>query len=94
VGPRPALRFITNTVAASAGYPLRFARALLLTEVCAESPSHEHMVMEAFRVVYEHEAEVRERQLSALDCLIYPQTYSGPILDMLKQWLEQKPLSD
>ena len=37
-GPRPALRFVTNTVAASAGDPLRFARALLLTG-CV--PSHQ-----------------------------------------------------
>ena len=36
--PRPALRFVTNTVAASAGYPLRFARALLLTGCM---PSHQ-----------------------------------------------------
>ena len=33
----------------SAGYPLRFARALLLTGVCAESPGHEHIVMERRR---------------------------------------------
>jgi hypothetical protein len=48
------------------------------------------VVMEALKVVYEHEAEVRERQLSALDRIIYHQTYSGPILDTLKQWLEQR----
>jgi hypothetical protein len=32
------------------------------------------VVMEALKVVYDHEAEVRERQLSALDRLIYHQT--------------------
>jgi hypothetical protein len=41
--PRSAIRFVTNTVAVSAGYRLRFARALLLTGVCTESPSHEHV---------------------------------------------------
>jgi hypothetical protein len=46
--------------------------------------------MEALKVVYEHEAKVHERQLSVLDRLIYHQTYSGPILDTLKQWLEQQ----
>ena len=46
---RPATRFVTNTVAASAGEPHRVARALLLTGVCTESPVHEHVVTEKRR---------------------------------------------
>jgi transposase len=53
-------------------------------------PVESAVVTEAFKVVYEHEEDARERQLSAHDRLTYHQTYSGPILDALKQWLEQQ----
>ena len=48
------------------------------SELAEVFPVESMVVMEALKVVYEHEAEVRERQLSALDRLIYHQTYSGP----------------
>jgi hypothetical protein len=40
--------------------------------------------------VYEHEEETRAKQLSVPERLAYHQTYSEPILTILKAWLEQQ----
>lgn len=53
-------------------------------------PMECHVVIHALEQVFEHEAEARHQQLSAQERLAYHQTYSGPILAELKQWLEQQ----
>jgi hypothetical protein len=47
-------------------------------------------VVDALKSVYEHEEEAREQQLSAPERLAYHQTYSTPIMEALKTWLEQQ----
>jgi transposase len=53
-------------------------------------PAESAVVIEALKVVYEHDAEVREQQLSVQERLAYHQTYSGPVMEALKTWLEQQ----
>jgi transposase len=53
-------------------------------------PAESAVVVEALQVVYEHDEEAREQQLSAAERLAYHQTYSEPILTTLKDWLEQQ----
>jgi transposase len=48
------------------------------------------VVTHALQQVFEHEEDARARQLSVEDRLAYHQTYSGPITDALRQWLEQQ----
>jgi transposase len=53
-------------------------------------PAESAVVVDALKVVYEHDADAREQQLSAQERLAYHQTYSGPIMQTLKTWLEQQ----
>jgi transposase len=53
-------------------------------------PAESAIVMDALKSVYEHEEAAREQQLSAPERLAYHQTYSTPIMDALKTWLEQQ----
>jgi transposase len=53
-------------------------------------PAESAVVRDALRLVYEHEAAVRERQLSVTERLVYHQTYSAPVMATLKTWLEQQ----
>jgi transposase len=53
-------------------------------------PVESAVVVEALKVVYEPDEEARDQQLSAQERLAYHQTYSGPIMDTLKTWLEQQ----
>lgn len=53
-------------------------------------PVESAVVVDALKSVYEHEEEARAKQLSAPERLVYHQTYSTPIMDALKTWLEQQ----
>jgi transposase len=53
-------------------------------------PAESAVVVDALKVVYEHDKEAREQELSAAERLAYHQTYSEPILKTLKAWLEQQ----
>jgi hypothetical protein len=53
-------------------------------------PAESAIVVDALKVVYEHEEEARAQQLSAQERLVHHQTYSGPILKTLQEWLEQQ----
>jgi transposase len=53
-------------------------------------PAESAVVTQALKQVFEHEAEARAQQLSAADRLIYHHTYSAPIMEALKTWLEQQ----
>jgi transposase len=53
-------------------------------------PAESAVVVDALKVVYEHEEVARDKQLSAQERLAYHQTYSTPIMEALKKWLEQQ----
>jgi transposase len=48
------------------------------------------VVTHVLKQVFEPEEEARARQLSAAERLAYHQTYSGPLIAALKEWLEQQ----
>lgn len=53
-------------------------------------PAESAVVVEALKDVYEHDEEARAKQLSAQERLGHHQTYSAPIMEALKQWLERQ----
>lgn len=53
-------------------------------------PAECAVVTHALRQVFEHEEEARAQQLSAEERLGYHQAYSGPVMEALKQGLEQQ----
>ena len=53
-------------------------------------PAESAVVVDALKVVYEHEEAARAQQLSAEARLGYHQTYSAPIMAALKDWLERQ----
>jgi hypothetical protein len=53
-------------------------------------PQECQVVLEALRQVFDHDEHARNAQLSAEARLAYHQAYSGPIMDALKQWLDQQ----
>jgi hypothetical protein len=60
------------------------------TELEEDFPAESAVVVQALKLVYEHDDEAREKQLSAEERLVYHQTYSAPILTALKTWLEEQ----
>jgi transposase len=60
------------------------------SELDADFPAESAVVVQALKLVYEHDDEAREKQLSAEERLAYHQTYSAPILTTLKTWLEEQ----
>jgi transposase len=46
------------------------------------------VVIEALKQVFDHEEEVRVKQLNATERLAYHQAYSRPIMEELKRWLD------
>src|SRR5207237_6010926 len=48
------------------------------------------VVIESLKQVFDHDEEARGKQMSAEERLAYHQTYSAPIMDQLKGWLEQQ----
>jgi transposase len=53
-------------------------------------PGESAVVTQVLRQVFEHEEKAREQHWSAEERLAYHQTYSGPLLEGLKAWLEQQ----
>ena len=60
------------------------------SEVAEDFPTESAVVVEALKLVYEHDAETREKQLSAQERLVYHQTYSAPVFTTLKAWWEEQ----
>jgi len=48
------------------------------------------VVIAALKQVFDHDEEARDKQMNAEERLAYHQTYSAPIMDQLKGWLEQQ----
>jgi hypothetical protein len=53
-------------------------------------PAESAVVVEALKLVFDHEEAARREQLSAPERLAYHQAQSGPIMTILKAWLEQQ----
>jgi hypothetical protein len=53
-------------------------------------PVESAVVTEALKLVFEHDEEARTQQLSAAERLAYHHTYSAPLMETLKEWLEQQ----
>jgi hypothetical protein len=60
------------------------------SELVEDFPAESAVVVDALQLVYDHEAEAREKQLSAEERLVYHQTYSEPVLTTLQTWLAQQ----
>jgi transposase len=60
------------------------------TELAEDFPAESIVVVDALKLVYDHDAEAREKQLGAEERLVYHQTYSAPVLRTLKEWLEHQ----
>ncbi len=48
------------------------------------------MVIEALKQVFDHDDEVRDQQMGPVQRLAYHQSYSQPIMDKLKRWLQKQ----
>jgi transposase len=48
------------------------------------------VVIEAFKQVFDHDEEARQKQMSPQERLAYHQSHSRPIMDRLKKWLQQQ----
>ena len=59
-------------------------------EVAANFPDECRYVLEMLGQVYGHDAEARERGLSAHERLRFHQQHSGPVMDELHGWLERQ----
>ena len=60
------------------------------SERAEDFPAESAVVVQALKLVYDHDDEAREKQLSAEERLGYHQTYSAPILTTLKTGLEEQ----
>ena len=60
------------------------------TELADAFPAESAVVVEALKLVYEHDQHARDQQLSAPERLVHHQTYSAPVFTALKTWLEQQ----
>jgi hypothetical protein len=60
------------------------------TELADDFPSESAVVVDALKLVYDHDEQARDQRLSAEERLAYHQTYSGPVFTALKTWLEQQ----
>jgi len=53
-------------------------------------PAESAVVVEALKLVFDHDEAARREQLSAPERLAYHQTKSSPIMEALQKWLEQQ----
>ncbi len=53
-------------------------------------PAECAVVIEALKQVFDHEEEVQAQEMNATERLAYHQAYSRPIMEALKDWLEQQ----
>jgi transposase len=60
------------------------------SELAEAFPAESAVVVDALKLVYDHEKQAHDQQLSAQERLVYHQTYSAPVLTTLRMWLEQQ----
>lgn len=59
-------------------------------DLCERFPEPCRYVLEALQVVYHHDSQARQQQLSAAERLVFHQTHSGPVMAELKAWLARQ----
>jgi transposase len=57
-------------------------------EVAARFPEECQHVLQALRLIYQCDAQAKEKGLSAQERLVLHQAQSGPVMDQLKSWLD------
>src|SRR5262245_58627054 len=60
------------------------------TALADDFPSECAAVVDALKLVYDHDKQAHAQQLNAQERLVYHQTYSEPVFTALKTWLEQQ----
>jgi transposase len=60
------------------------------SDLADDFPAESAMVVNALKLIYEHDDEAREQGLSAQARLAYHRAYSAPVFTTLKTWLEQQ----
>lgn len=60
------------------------------SELAADFPVESGVVVDALKLIYEHDDVAREQGLSTQERLAYHQAYSGPVFTTLKTWLEEQ----
>lgn len=60
------------------------------SELEEDFPAESAVVGQALKLVYDHDEQAQDKQLSAQERLVYHQTYSAPVLTTLKTWLEEQ----
>lgn len=60
------------------------------SELADDFPAESAVVVQALKLVYDHDQQAHDQQLSAQERLVYHQTYSAPVLTTLQTWLEQQ----
>ncbi len=60
------------------------------SELDEDFPAESAVVVNALKLVFDHDAQARAERLTAQERLAYHQRKSGPIMTKLKRWLEQQ----
>lgn len=60
------------------------------SELAEDFPAESAVVVNALKLIYDHDDEAREQGLTAQERLAYHQAYSAPVFTTLKAWLEQQ----
>jgi hypothetical protein len=60
------------------------------SELADDFPAESALVVQALKLVYDHDQQAHAQRLSAQERLGYHQTYSAPVFTALKMWLEQQ----
>jgi hypothetical protein len=60
------------------------------SELADDFPAESAIVVQALKLVYDHDLQAHAQRLSAQERLVYHQPYSAPVFTALKMWLEQQ----
>lgn len=60
------------------------------SDLAEDFPAESGVVVNALKLIYDHDDEAREQELDAQERLAYHQKYSAPLFTTLKTWLEQQ----
>jgi len=60
------------------------------SDLAEDFPAESAVVVNALKLIYDHDAEARAQELNAQERLAYHQEYSTPVFTTLKTWLEQQ----
>lgn len=60
------------------------------SDVADDFPAESAVVVNALKLIYDHDDEARDQDLNAQERLAYHQQYSAPVFTTLQTWLEQQ----